>query len=376
MKKRIIGLDLVKGIAMFLVVMLHYSFYTMYYSDGIAGTLVTVLCVPCVPLFFMVNGALLLPREKRDGHYAKVIRMIVVMLIWKVLAALFFVSVGSDGQVVTLKSFVTYLLGGNLGSYPTGYFWFMNALIGIYLLFPLVKMAFDAEGSLALRCLVLVLFTFTVGKDTLKLVLQVVGMATGHDFASIVGSLGEFYLFGQYGYTLLYFIAGGLIKQIVFDQEGHADALRLRLARWKDRRGTLIVTAIVCYGCTFLVQRFQHISQGINLTVTDGYWLLPTFVGSIAGFLLLCPVNIKDGIAKKVVTTVGNNTYGVYMLHIFALVIFSWFQRTEAFYFMGGLPGYAATLVNVACALVLFSCCCAVSALLRRVPLVGRLFAL
>lgn len=30
MKKRIIGLDLVKGIAMFLVVMLHYSFYTMY----------------------------------------------------------------------------------------------------------------------------------------------------------------------------------------------------------------------------------------------------------------------------------------------------------------------------------------------------------
>lgn len=50
-KKRVIGYDIIKFIAMFLVVMLHYSFYTRYYSRGLAGTLITVLCVVCVPLF-------------------------------------------------------------------------------------------------------------------------------------------------------------------------------------------------------------------------------------------------------------------------------------------------------------------------------------
>ncbi|MFQ9707226.1 MAG: acyltransferase family protein [Bifidobacterium dentium] len=75
MKKRIVGYDIAKTLAMFLVVMLHYSLYTRYYSSGIAGTLVTVMCVVCVPLFFAVNGALLLPRPLDEHrHYRKVLQ--------------------------------------------------------------------------------------------------------------------------------------------------------------------------------------------------------------------------------------------------------------------------------------------------------------
>lgn len=62
MGKRIVGYDVAKSIAMFFVVLLHFAFYTRYYSGGLAGTAVTTLCVICVPLFFAVNGALLLPR--------------------------------------------------------------------------------------------------------------------------------------------------------------------------------------------------------------------------------------------------------------------------------------------------------------------------
>lgn len=196
---------------MFLVVMLHYSFYTKYYSNGVAGTLVTVMCVVCVPLFFAVNGALLLPRPLDEHrHYRKVLNIVIIVSIWKVLAAIFFIYVDGS-QTVTIKDFCIFLLGGNLGGYPTGYFWFMNALIAVYLILPLAKMAFDSDRRIVLHALMAVLFGFTVGKDTVSLVLQGLGTLTHHDFASIMNSIDEYYIFGSYGYVLLYFLVGGLV---------------------------------------------------------------------------------------------------------------------------------------------------------------------
>lgn len=79
MKKRVVGYDIIKSMAMFFVVMLHYSFYTRFYSSGLAGTAVTVLCVVCVPLFFAVNGALLLPRKMDEAkHYRKTLNIVIV----------------------------------------------------------------------------------------------------------------------------------------------------------------------------------------------------------------------------------------------------------------------------------------------------------
>lgn len=87
----------------------------------------------------------------------------------------------------------------------------MNALIAVYLVLPVMKMAFDSERKLAFNALLAVLAGFTVGKDSLKLVLQILGTATNHDFASILNALDEFYIFGSYGYVLLYFLIGGMI---------------------------------------------------------------------------------------------------------------------------------------------------------------------
>ena len=96
MKKRVVGYDIIKSMAMFFVVMLHYSFYTRFYSSGLAGTAVTVLCVVCVPLFFAVNGALLLPRKMDEAkHYRKTLNIVIVVTIWRLLAAAFFVFVDS-----------------------------------------------------------------------------------------------------------------------------------------------------------------------------------------------------------------------------------------------------------------------------------------
>lgn len=100
MGKRIVGYDVAKSIAMFFVVLLHFAFYTRYYSGGLAGTAVTTLCVICVPLFFAVNGALLLPRTfDVKKHYKKTCTVVAIVSIWKLLIAAFFVYVDGSHSV-------------------------------------------------------------------------------------------------------------------------------------------------------------------------------------------------------------------------------------------------------------------------------------
>lgn len=95
MRQRILGYDVAKGIAMFLVVLLHYSFYTRFYSGDVVGSAVTSVCVICVPLFFAVNGALLLPRPLDvRKHYKRLITIVIIVAAWKSLSALFFCLCG------------------------------------------------------------------------------------------------------------------------------------------------------------------------------------------------------------------------------------------------------------------------------------------
>lgn len=368
MRQRILGYDLAKGLAMFLVVLLHYSFYTRYYPGDAVGSFVTSLCVVCVPLFFAVNGALLLPRKLDVGrHYRKLAMIVGVLAVWKTLAALFFVFVDGTHEV-GIKDFLKFQLGGPFGDYPTGYFWFMNALIAVYLVYPLVKLAFDEDG-VALRACVAVLFAFTGCKDTAIVLLDMAGVATHHEFASLLGSLGEFDIFSGYGYVLLYFILGGIIGS-------HLD--EIRSGTWPVRNfdaWKCWLSIVLCYACVFGIQRFQHAFQGVNLTVNYGYWLLPTMAATVLLLIVCLKAGSGHAAVDGVAGCVGRNTFGIYMLHMAALVLFSKLQTLPAMAWMGGLGSGVSAVVNVLCALVLFVCCLAAACVLRRIPGIRVLFS-
>ena len=374
MKKRVVGYEIIKSMAMFFVVMLHYSFYTRFYSSGLAGTAVTVLCVVCVPLFFAVNGALLLPRKMDEAkHYRKTLNIVIVVTIWRLLAAAFFVFV--DGSLAGQRQdLVLFLLGGGFGDYPTGYFWFMNALIAVYLVLPVMKMAFDSERKLAFNALLAVLAGFTVGKDSLKLVLQMLGTATNHDFASILNALDEFYIFGSYEYVSLYFLIGGMIGRYL-SRSRPGNSMPTSLLPVRYLLGEASAGIVVCYALTLLIQRYQHATHGTNLTVENGYWLLPSFVATILILLVLGRVNIQ-GIWAKVFQVIGMNTFGVYMLHLVGLVLLSRLQALPWLQFMENLNSVAVTLLNVVLCGCVFARCLAVSVLFRKIPYINRLFAL
>lgn len=168
-----------------------------------------------------------------------------------------------------------------------------------------------------------------------------VGSVTNHDFASTLNSLNEFYIFGSYGYVLLYFLVGGMVGRYLKQrQQGGSDVNRHPV--FGISSGKACIGIFVCYVLTLLIQRYQHAAHGTNLTVENGYWLLPTFIATV----------------------------------LILLVLLSRLQSLPWFQFMGNLNSIAVTLLNIVLCGCVFAACLAVSVLLRKIPYIGRLFAL
>lgn len=134
MNQRNANLDLIKCIACIGVVGLHavgMSNYTIYY-----------LCDCGVPLFFMVNGYLLLSREKIDYAYAfrKIFHILKVVFLWNLLIAIPVLIFRHKIVNPFRLSFDSLLQKGYLW-----HFWFFGALIMIYLLLPLLHHFFGGK---------------------------------------------------------------------------------------------------------------------------------------------------------------------------------------------------------------------------------------
>lgn len=133
---------------------------------------------------------------------------------------------------------------------------------------------------------------------------------------------------------------------------------------------------MLCYICIFGIQRFQHATEGTNLTVDYGYWLLPTFLMTIV--VLMCCLRLTNNSERicKVTQFIGGNTFGVYMLHMGAIIVFSKLQMLPMLSWMGGTCIGVNTVLNIVCAVVLYACCLAISGWARKVPGVRLLFSI
>ena len=86
MQKRIQYLDIIKVISIFLVVFCHFVLL----SETVPANILMVACWSGVPMFFMVNGALLFTRPlKLEKHIRKTILIYIVLVAWRLILSLY-----------------------------------------------------------------------------------------------------------------------------------------------------------------------------------------------------------------------------------------------------------------------------------------------
>ena len=83
-RKRLLGLDIAKLLAMFQVVYIHFAFYTKDVANTDLSRAVLSLTVACVPIFIAVNGALLFSRPfDSRKHMRRVASSIALLFVWR-----------------------------------------------------------------------------------------------------------------------------------------------------------------------------------------------------------------------------------------------------------------------------------------------------
>lgn len=361
--KRVFGFDLIKCIAMFLVVAIHYMFYVPLYSNTVLNNAFSVLTCLGVPLFFAVNGALLFSRPLNlEKHYRKTLRLIGVLLLWKVLSAFIMGPIiGKDPFSEGAAAFAEYILFGSLDGFQLGHFWFMYALIALYIVFPVLKICFDtAAGKKALVFLLLAILVLTAG---VNLADTVFSMGTYYLDAPVVSldNIQNIYLFGQYGYTLLYFVGGGILSFFSSKIDDKMGGKRLLILI-----GGFFISWIMLFG----VQRFQALSIGIAFCVEDGYWNIFVILMTCSAFMILSRIKAKKAFLIKTTEQIGCNTMGIYFVHMF--ILFGFATIVAPSFTGGGVPFF----LNILAMVLVFFLSFGVAFLGSKIPGVRVLFRL
>ena len=300
--------NLIKSTAIYLVILYHYgtldidtiastsySVYFNYFFSGISSI--------AVPLFFMVNGALLLNKDyDLKKHLYKIATISILFLVWGTITLA--TEAPKLGDHYSLSQFVKSVYFTKLGR--TNHLWFLLAIIYIYLLFPMIKAVFD-KNDFKLNTYVLgLIFIFTFGIVFLTELLNISGYLLRSNTLRVV-EIQTFVWFNPFNiyfsYSLVYFIIGGwLAKDIT--------ALTVK-------KSTCTILFLLSWLSLFLFGLVKtSLNHNVYNTVYSGYDTVMTLVMSISFFIFSSKIKIKNPKIEKAISAVGSNTFGIYFIHV------------------------------------------------------------
>ena len=293
--ERNIGLDLLKIIACFAVVVLHvtgivpiksvgYSLKTtLYYIAGFA-----------VPIFFMVNGYSLLNKTKLNYRYIskKILSILAVVFSWNVLE--FIVKLVAEKKMT--NPFYTSLSSLIQRDY-FWQFWFFGALIIIYLLLPLIHKSFTKLKPALIITTVFVTICLSID------ITSIVRSISGH---SIVQSQVP-QTFRLWTWLTYYFLGGLLGKKQVMDFV----LKHLRMSfNWLIFIISLVIMSIYQYKMSFVF---------MDVRAESFYDNIFTFIYVISLFILVCRQDFSK-YKTNLIQQISNNVMGIYIIHVTIMI--------------------------------------------------------
>ena len=330
-KVRNINLDLLKVLACVGVVLLHTTMGG--FKDTGSWNLLTYLYylgTYSIPLFFMVNGYLLLGKREITSHYIlqKVKWILITVSSWNIIVWLF----KRDFTVNPIKKIVGSLI-------QKGYFfqfWFFGALILIYLCLPILSKFLNSKRRYLyiLALLIVIGFIVELANIFFQRPLQTHVMQT-------------FRLWTWF----FYYILGGYIAQF------NVDNLKYRFKNWMKivRMLLVLISPIILF---FLAKNTYH-----NLFAEYFYDILFVKFTSLGIFLMVLTLSLNENGSKWIVS-LSNQTMGVFVIHTYVMKIW---EKLIAFSFTGAYLWFAIFTLSISFIVI---------GILMRIPYLNRIVKL
>ena len=360
-KKRYYSLDFIKTLAIFLVCFYHFSTMNInILEDGSLTSYITYYIYGfssiCVPLFFMVNGSLMLNKGyKFNEHVKRLINLIILIFLWGAIQLLTYAII--EGDTYTIKGFIYGVLNWTRGRIDS--LWFLQALICLYIIFPIVKEIYDKEDKTLLKYML-----FTVGLASFGLVFMnmcsnICQFSLGkvnierNFFNILVDPFNPFR--GFRAYTLIYFIAGAILVNKIKENKFSISNFKIVLL--------LLLSLFLLFLCGVMM---SFTGDRIYDTVFEGYSTIFTFIICVLVFIIV--FRNEDRLEKigPIIKLIGSNTLGIYLLQGMVGAYLRPIYRQISF--------NENIILNIILAIVIMMICLSITLVLKQIPIIKRLF--
>lgn len=330
-KNRNINLDLLKVLACVGVVLLHTTMGG-FKETGSWNLLAYLyyLGTYSIPLFFMINGYLLL--GKREITYLYILQKVKWILI----------TVSSWSFIVWFfkRDFTTNPIKKIVGSLiQRGYFfqfWFFGALILIYLCLPILRQFLNSKRSYlySLSLLMTIGLIFELSNILLQMPIQTYVIQT-------------FRLWTWFFYYLL----GGYIAQFTIEE------IESRFKNWMKIVSILLllISPIILF---FIAKTIYH-----NLFAEYFYDTLFVKVSTLGIFLTILMLTLNENRRESIVS-LSNQTMGVFIIHTYIMKVW---EKVLGFNFVGAYLLFALFTLSVSFIIV---------GMLMKIPYFNRIVKL
>lgn len=356
--KRLLHIDLIESIAIFFVLIYHCTIYSFdFLSDSSAlnylSYFLTTILSTCVPLFFFANGYLLFNRPfDLKKHLYRTLRLVILVFLWAfILMPLYMLILNKN---LSIKEALLQILNMST-AWGMNLFWFLGALVCMYILFPALKALFDSNKKAFIWFTIICAF-LTFGFDHLNDVLNFISVASGQWIGTLNFTIFKIFnpFRGTYGYSFVYFCVGGL-AHIYLDKI-------LSISRFKRNLFSAIGILISC-GFLFLLGVFysRYVNASIWDVVWEGYDTVFTFCNVICIFILSLNYTKEVGI----ITSISKSTLGIYFIH--GIFINLTKQHLRSIPILCNIP------VNIIYAFLILIICLAITVVIKKIPLLRKL---
>lgn len=331
MNKRNLNIDLIKILACFFVVALHTQ--RNYQLELIHNPILYYISRCAVPLFLMVNGYLLLKKEKIDYKYVlhKTKNILLVIVFWT-LAYVILDSIRKKGITNVLSIFLgTFTQDGALA-----HLWFFWALIIIYIILPILYKFKIFDNKNKFRNVIILILSISVIID---IIFNYMYVKYNTNILENIPQCFRIWIW------FLYFFMGGYYSRYIQNNI-------------TIKKNIIITTILTIISFVYQYQLFVKISFTINSEYIYGNLIIILWVISI--FNLLNSIKIEGYRFKRIIEYLSNYIMGIYILHPMIINILNLSYHEKC-------PLYA--IVMWICAIVISLVC---SIIISKIPKVKQ----
>lgn len=297
--KRESGLDLVRAVACFFVVAVHFYLNCGYYNEPMVGIKMFIMSIArwlfmtSVPLFFMLTGYFKLNKVASGSHYKALGSLFISYVIISV--AKMFLYNRLFGKIYFAKDMLA-----NLANYQIA--WYMGMYLCLFLLIPFLNKMWHALNDKEKNILIVTLIFLCA-------IYPLVNYVAPSFFVGI--------------YPIMYYFLGAYIreKQPILIKSKWANFLALMAVA-----GCIcIVESLISMKCT----KTGLFDWTVISTADGGYGSLLVAICSVCIFLALYMVNIKSRAVNVILSSISKVSFEIYLFAgAYDAIIYQYLKRS------------------------------------------------